>query len=176
MKAPTTYALVTLGASLCFAAGTARADHEGSPYRAQEFSADVFGTGSVGQYTLDHISSSRIDHDGRLGLGVGLNYFFTQNLGMGIDAGTESTSHYFVDRVSANFIARFPLGDSGFAPYLLGGGGRQFDPSELWFGDAGAGIEFRFTPHVGIFTDGRYVFTEHSPNYGLFRAGVRFAF
>ena len=53
---------------------------------------------------------------------------------------------------------------------------RQFDPSELWFGDAGAGIEFRFTPQVGVFADGRYVFTESSPNYGLFRAGVRFAF
>jgi hypothetical protein len=168
------HGLLILGTSLCCVAGMAQT--AASPYRAGELDVDLFGSGSVGQYTLDHISGDRIQHDGRLGVGAGVSYFFTEILGVGVDAGTESTSHYLVDRVSANFIARFPLADSGIAPYVLAGGGRQFDPSELWFGDAGAGIEFRFTPQVGVFADGRYVFTEHSPNYGLFRAGVRMAF
>lgn len=172
-----------LSASTCllFAATTIQAaapsvSYGGAPYREQELSLDLFGSAAIGQSTFDHLSRSRISHDSRLGVGAGLNYFFTRNLGAGIEAGTESTGHYLVDRVSASFIARFPLGDSGFAPYALVGGGRQFDPTELWFAHGGGGIEYRFTPNVGIFTDARFVLTERTSNYGLFRLGMRFAF
>jgi hypothetical protein len=145
-------------------------------YRAQEVDVDIFASGSVGQSTLEHLSGSRIVHDGRLGAGVGVSYFFTRNIGAGVDAYTENAGHSFVDSASVNLIARFPLGHSGFAPYLLGGGGHQFDPESLWFAQAGAGMEFRFTHAVGIFIDGRYVFTDGTPNYGLFRGGLRLAF
>jgi hypothetical protein len=73
-------------------------------------------------------------------------------------------------------IARFPIGESGFAPYVFGGGGRQFDPIELWFGQVGGGLEFRFTPNVGLFTDVRYVLTDGAEDHGLARLGVRLVF
>ena len=153
-----------------------RADTKNDRYQAYEFNVDLFGSGSVGQSTLENISGDRIKHDGRLGAGAGLSYFFTRNIGLGVDAYSENAGHSFVDSASLNLIARLPLGESGFSPYILGGGGRQFDPIELWYGQAGAGIEYRFTRHVGLFTDGRYVFTDGTPNYGLFRLGLRVAF
>ena len=178
MKKTMTYGFL-LHCLLC-TAGSALAA-EGTPhsmedrYRAQEVDVDVFASGSLGQTTLEHLSGSRIKHDGRLGAGAGISYFFTRNFGVGVDAYTENVGHSFVDSASANLIARLPLGQSGVAPYVFGGGGYQFDPIGLRYGQAGAGLEYRFTPKVGLFVDGRYVFTDGTPNYGLFRGGIRFA-
>ncbi len=169
-------ATVLLSATASALAAEKMVYSESDRYQPQEISVDLFGSGSLGQTTLEHLSGDNIKHDGRLGAGAGLNYFFTRNFGVGIDAYTENAGHSFVDSASANLIVRFPLGQSGFAPYLLGGGGRQFDPIELWYGQAGLGLEYRFTHSVGIFLDGRYVFTDGTPNYGLFRGGVRLAF
>src|SRR5690349_11416137 len=77
-------------------------------YRANELSLDLFGTVSVGEQTIDHISGNRVEHDGRLGAGAGLNYFFTRNFGLGADAYSENTGHSFVDSTSLNLIARLP--------------------------------------------------------------------
>jgi hypothetical protein len=150
--------------------------HSNELFRADELSLDLFGSGSVGQQTLDELSGLRVSQDVRLGAGIGLNYFFTRNFGLSAEAYSENTSRSLVDNASTSLIGRFPLGESGFAPYVFGGGGRQFDPLELWFAQAGAGLEYRFTPEIGIFTDVRYVFTEETKDHGVARAGVRFAF
>ena len=52
---------------------------------------------------------------------------------------------------------RLPLGQSGFAPYALAGGGYQFDMAKVWFGQVGGGIEYRFTRNMGVFLDARWV-------------------
>lgn len=97
---------------------------------------------SLGKYTINHLSGSRVRHDTRLGAGLGLNYFFTRNIGIGGDAYSEDTTGAFVDSASASLILRLPLGQSGFAPYAFGGGGYQFDMAEVWFAQLGAGMEF----------------------------------
>jgi hypothetical protein len=148
----------------------------GDLYRANELSMDVFGSASLGKYSLDHLSTSRIRHDTRLGAGLGLTYFFTRNLGIGAEAYSEDTDGVFIDSASANLTARFPVGDSGFAPYVFGGGGQQFDLNKLTFGQAGGGIEYRFTPRVGAFTDVRMVWPTETRYFGVARLGVRFAF
>lgn len=181
MKKLITHRMLITGICLLCTSGAALTAEEMAPskkdrYQANEFNVDLFASGSVGQTTLENISGENIKHDGRLGAGAGLSYFFTRNFGVGVDAYTENAGHSFVDSASANLLLRFPLGKSGFAPYVLGGGGRQFDPIELWYGQAGAGIEYRFTHRAGLFADGRYVFTDGTPNYGLFRLGVRLAF
>ena len=145
-------------------------------YRAHELSLDAFGTGSIGQQTIDNLTGARIRHDIRLGAGVGLNYFLTRNIGFGAEAYSENPHHNFVDSTSASMILRLPLGQSGFAPYALAGAGRQFDPTKRWFGHLGTGLEYRFTPKIGIFTDVRYVLVDGGNNYGLGRAGLRFSF
>jgi hypothetical protein len=40
----------------------------------------------------------------------------------------------------------------------------------------GAGMEFHFTPHVGLFIDARAVLPNESEYYGVARLGLRFAF
>jgi hypothetical protein len=149
---------------------------QGNYYRSSELSVDAFGTGSLGEYTLDHLSGSRVQQNIRLGAGAGANYFITRNIGIGADAYSENTSGAFIDSASASLILRLPLGQSGFAPYAFGGGGHQFDMGKMWFGQAGGGMEYRFTPHVGVFIDARGVLPNETKLYGVARVGMRFAF
>lgn len=149
---------------------------ESDRYSAGESSLDLFGSAAVGQQTLNHITGLKLNRDLRLGAGAGLNYFFTRNFGLGADAYTENVRHSFIDSSSMNFVGRLPLGQSGFSPYLYGGFGRQFDASEVWFGQAGAGIEYRFNHKIGVFLDARYVIPDGTANYGLGRLGIRCRF
>ena len=151
-------------------------DQSRDRYRANELSLDVFGTGSVGKYTIEHLSGDRVRQNGELGAGLGLNYFFTRHIGISGDVYSENDTGTLVDSASGSLTMRLPLGASGFAPYAFGGGGRQFDRIEAWFGQGGAGMEYRFTPHVGMFVDARLVYPEETKYYGLARLGLRFAF
>ena len=166
---------LALSSSLAAQAAQEMGAPQSERFRAQEFSADLFGSVSVGQETINDFTSHRIRHDGRLGLGVGVNYFVTRNLGVGLDASSENAGHSFVDQVSGSVIYRFPF-EIGLAPYVYGGGGRQFDFTELWFAHAGAGLEYRFHRNWGVFIDARYVFTDGTRNFGVGRLGVRYAF
>ena len=168
-----------LAGALCAMSAPVLADQaapEGTLFRAGEASLDLFGTVSVGQETINHISKQRVVDDGRLGLGLGGNYFFTRYVGLGADGYTENTQHSFVDNGSGNLIVRFPIDSIHLAPYVYGGAGYQFDPSELWFGQLGGGLEVRFTPNVGLFADARYVFTDETKNFGVGRLGLRCSF
>jgi hypothetical protein len=145
-------------------------------YRSCELSMDAFGTASLGKYTLNHLSNARVRQNTRLGAGVGLSYFITRNIGIGAEAYSENTTGVFVDSASANLILRLPLSQSGFAPYVFGGGGHQFDRLKVWFGQAGVGMEYRFCPHVGVFVDARGVVPNETKYYGVARLGLRVAF
>jgi hypothetical protein len=145
-------------------------------FHPNEFTLDLFGSVSIGQETIDNISGDRVKDDGRLGLGLGANYFFHRFLGIGADAYSENAGHSFVDNTSGNLIFRIPFDKIHLAPYAYGGAGYQFDPSGLWFGQAGAGLEVRFTKTIGIFTDARYVFTDGTENFGVGRLGLRLGF
>ena len=92
------------------------AETAGDYYRSGELSVDAFGTGSLGEYTLDHLSNNRIRQNTKFGVGAGINYFITRNIGIGGDAYSENTTGAFIDSASANLILRLPLGQSGFAP------------------------------------------------------------
>lgn len=148
----------------------------GALYRDNEFSVDLFGGGTLNEHDFDHLSGDTVRHDGRLGLGAGGNIFLTRYLGIGGDFYTENANAHFVDQASGSLILRLPIGQSGFAPYIFGGGGHIFDPTPAASGHGGAGLEFRFCPNVGLFVDARYVFTDEIGNYGLGRAGLRIAF
>lgn len=174
-------AVLLLAANSVFGAETMSNDpgmhyDQGDRYRAHELSVDAYGSASLGAYSLDHLSGDKVRHNTRLGAGVGINYFFTRNIGVGLDAYSENTTGAFVDSASANLILRLPLGQSGFAPFVYGGGGRQFDLLKAWFGQIGAGIEYRFCPKMGIFLDTRWVLPDEAKNYDVARLGMRFAF
>ena len=173
-----TYKFGLVGA-LALAASPVRADHNDNPdwlFHPNEFTLDLFGSVSIGQETINRLSRERVEDNGRLGLGLGGNYFFHRFLGIGADAYTENTQHSFVDNTSGNFIFRIPIDKIHLAPYGYAGAGYQFDPQGLWFGQLGAGLEVRFTKTIGLFADGRYVFTDGTQNFGLGRLGLRFGF
>jgi hypothetical protein len=145
-------------------------------FMANELDLDLFGSISVNQDTINNISGKRVADDGRLGAGAGLSYFPIRYLGFGADAYTENTGHNFVDNASGNLILRLPIETVHLAPYVFGGGGRQFDPVYAWFGQAGVGLDIRVTRHWGFFADARYVMPQHIDNFGVGRVGLRIAF
>lgn len=149
-------------------------------YRANEFSVDAFGTASESEYTLEHLggSSPRSTHKNtQWGAGAGVNYFATHYLGVGGEGyWQDDHDQPFVHSASGNLLLRLPLGQSGFAPYAMGGGGHQFDGGKYWFGQAGGGLEYRFCAHLGLFIDARMVWPNETKMYGVARAGLRFSF
>lgn len=138
-------------------------------FRGGEVSLDLFGT-LAGQ------CGDEFSHDGRWGAGAGLNYFFSEHLGVGADAFSEDTHDCFIDRASGSVFLRIPFEPIHLAPYGFGGGGRQFDPSDAWFGQVGVGVDVRLTSNWGLFVDGRYMFLDDESDEGLGRVGLRVAF
>ncbi|MBL9169503.1 MAG: hypothetical protein JNN07_17310 [Verrucomicrobiales bacterium] len=153
-------------------------DRKSGPlYSANELSLDLGGSYTAGQRGVENLFETSIKGQrGRWGGGVGLNYFFTQQVGVGVDANMADNGGNLVDAVAANLIVRFPLGNSGVAPYLFGGGGRTTDRQWDWMGQAGVGLEFRLNRTVGIYTDGRYQWPENVGDSLLLRTGLRINF
>src|SRR5882724_895306 len=126
MKILKFYLAVAIGTTLIV--GSARGqDATSNPsgqepfYRANEFSIDAFASGSLGKQYIDDISGDTLRHHGRLGAGLGGNYFITRYLGLGGDVYSENTTGRFIDSASGNLIGRLPIGDTGLAPYVFGG-------------------------------------------------------
>lgn len=152
----------------------------------QELQIDLFGQYTVGNGP-SHAGTVR-DHG--WGGGIGINYFFTRNIGIGVDAawlyakespalgGDHSTIHNF----SGSLIARFPIDENCIAPYIYVGGGAAVDGEQWASAHAGAGIEFRLQPQkFGVFIDGRWTyygdrFGNGDLNNFNARAGVRWVF
>jgi len=144
-------------------------------YTANELSLDMFGSYLAGERRAEDLFKTNIRH-GTWGGGVGANYFFTREIGIGGDINIPDDGGNFINNVNGSLIARFPIVNSGLAPYLFGGGGRQTEPVWQWTGHAGVGVEYRFNPVTGIFADGRYMWVDKTADEIQFRAGVRFVF
>lgn len=144
-----------------------------SPYQAGEFTVDVASTYTVAQ--PDGLLSDTLQH-GKFGVAVGGTYWFKQYFGIGLDAvlvDVNRTGGAFVDSASASLTARLPLGN--FAPYAVGGAGRNFETDEFTT-HAGVGLEYRITQRLGAFTEARYTWQKQAADTLQFRAGVRFSF
>ncbi|HXT11982.1 MAG TPA: hypothetical protein VN873_10510 [Candidatus Angelobacter sp.] len=145
-------------------------------YTANEASLDLFGSYLSGEHKIENVFHNSIRH-GFWGGGVGINYFFTRELGIGGDINIPDDHFgHFVNNIDGSLIARMPIGNCGLAPYIFGGGGRQTDPVWQWTGHAGVGVEYRFNPGTAFFTDARYVWVDKTPDEILFRAGLKLVF
>lgn len=134
-------------------------------YRPAEVSIDLFGV-----YTDHDVRNGARDET--WGGGLGVNFFFARMIGIGIDSHTDRWQ--FPQHANASLIIRFPSA-AGFAPYALGGAGRDWDNGQ-WTAHAGGGLELRFNKFTGLFADGRAVFPENTPDYAMARAGIRLGF
>lgn len=138
-------------------------------FRANELQLDAFATG------LFH-NSARSAWGG----GLGVSYFFTKFIGIGVEedifARKGETTEW---ATSGNLLLRYPICAWNLAPYALVGGGATYGCKRQGhgFGDVGAGLEYRFTNNIGIFTDARWLYSSEDPKSAVQgRAGLRFAF
>src|ERR1051326_4233195 len=145
-----------------------------------QLSLDLFGTYATkdrwgGHNGVDNGGNPGKDDQG--GGGLGLNYFFSQYIGIGADSYIEEWKAPY--RVNGSLILRYPLSRAGgIAPYIFGGGGREFKYLTQWTYHGGGGLEFRFDRYTGIFGDARRVFSDRSSDfdYTLARGGLRLNF
>jgi len=143
------------------------AEQEQLCFSDHEFQLDIFGQYSVGEGP-DRAATFR-DHG--WGGGLGLNYFFTRNLGIGIDgawlyakepsySGSGNGSHKTtIHNFSGSLIYRMPIDHLCLAPYIYAGGGYSVDGEDWATAHAGVGVEYRITPQkLGVFLDGRWTY------------------
>ena len=159
-----------------------------SCFSDRELQIDTFGQASFG-------SSDKIGLFSQTawGGGVGLNYFFHRNIGLGLDAawlsakestlgGNTNTDRTVLHNVSGSVIFRLPIDSACLAPYAYLGGGYHGDGENWASGHLGAGLEYRIVPNkVGIFADGRWTYLgdrhdQTDLNFWSVRAGLRLIF
>ena len=147
----------------------------GELFRPQELSLDAFAAvaGDGRRHDEDFGSHHR---DARGGGGGGLEYFFSRYIGIEAESFALANDHSTVSALGGNLVLRLPIGQTGFAPYIFGGGGSEWTYRTEGYGDGGAGLEFRFTHSFSIFADGRFVSPAHTRDYGMGRFGVKFTF
>ena len=182
--------LVIGAAFVLFAAGSARADHSWNwndrfrydrnskeLFSENEFTVDLFGSYTDPKQKFNDTFDRSIRH-GTFGGGVGLNYFFMRNIGIGFDAVAQPDGPEFIHSASGSLILRLPIDAAHISPYVFGGGGRQFQGVDSWNAHAGVGLEARLNPYTGIFIDGRHVFhlKRTATDELMIRAGLRLAF
>ncbi len=144
-------------------------------FRAQEFQLDAFGMGAF-------YSEGRPGWGG----GLGLNYFFTNYIGIGVEQGlfgreaqAGKGGSYTEWSTLGNVYLRYPICSLNLAPYAMIGGGAFYADGRKGHGvgTVGGGLEYRFTENIGIFSDYRWAYSSETPTSALLgRAGLRFAF
>jgi hypothetical protein len=136
------------------------ADH----YKAGEFQVDLFGSATTPDLA-----------NYETGAGVGLNYYVTKNFGVSATAaGNWSENGRLVDQVGASALYRIPIEKS--AIYVRGGAVFNLG-RDAWDLELGPGLEHRFTPNVGLFTEALlFKRLDSGENAAVGRAGLRLAF
>lgn len=143
-------------------------------FRANEWQIDTAVVGAGGSY--------KGQKGGGIGGNLGVNYFFTNWFGIGVDDSivgykkSNSSGYQAVDSLQADLLFRMPICSWNLAPYLMVGGGGNWGPLSQGDGNVGAGLEYRMTPNLGLFADCRWLYGSNSLSMALPRVGLRFVF
>ncbi len=145
-------------------------------FQNRELQLDAFGS-----YTNSHENTLRPGDQDGFGGGLALNYFFIRNVGIGLDGNVFDADVNGLWDVTTRLIFRFPIESLCLAPYAFGGGGWEVDGESNGTLHAGGGLEFRATPKLGFFGEGRYTWTGffadgHNLDAVQIRAGIRLVF
>jgi hypothetical protein len=150
--------IATIAAAVMISFGAAA--QEQNLFEAHEINLNLFGT----------YVDQQEDH---WGAGLGLQYFFSRGLGLGISTHWEDFSGSFFDNLNGEFYMRFPLGRIPVAPYVVGTGGYDWEENQ-WFGGGGVGAELRFAREIGAFGDVQWLVREEHDKDGVqVRVGIR---
>jgi len=147
-----------------------------SPYRGGEFAISTYGL---------YQTSGTVSEDGsEWGVGIQADVFITKHLGIHVATAKNQYGEGPVfQNVAFGPVLRLPIGDTPFAPYILGGLGFDFDNDNERFYYAGAGIEYRpycILKHVSVFSDVQYHWRDYiqtgDADAIFVRAGLRWTF
>jgi opacity protein-like surface antigen len=195
----------SLLASLALLATASAGDHvysTGKSYKAPVATVEPTGCFSAHELQFDTFGQASFGSSDKIGLfedtawggGVGLNYFFHRNIGLGVDAawldakesalGNSSGGgdHTVLHNFSGSVIVRLPIDSICLAPYAYFGGGYHVDGENWASAHLGVGVEYRCVPNkVGLFVDGRWTylgdrFDQSDLNFWTVRAGLRLVF
>jgi hypothetical protein len=145
-------------------------------FRPKELSLDVFAAASGDDRHHNDDYGYNHHRDGRGGGGGGLEYFFCRYIGVEAESFALANEHNTESALGGNLVLRLPIGQTGLAPYIFGGGGSEWTYRSEGYSDAGAGLEYRFNKAFSIFADGRAGLPTHTRDYGMGRFGVKFIF
>lgn len=135
------------------------------------FSAGEAIFGVFGGYVW--VDDSAQGYDDSFSGGAELLYALTKNIVVGAEyyAFSDEPAHAY----NGVLQLRFPI--DCLAPYVFGTAGGLTDSENNFAVGGGAGLEYRVSPKLGIFGDGRYVYGDSGDETSVFvRAGLRFAF
>ncbi|MEM0968188.1 MAG: hypothetical protein AAF191_18085 [Verrucomicrobiota bacterium] len=109
-----------------------------------------------------------------MGGGVGLDYFFTDKVGVGANYAVFAFDDE-VHTVTADLALRYPISKAGLSPYLLLGGGLSTDGTDTnGLYRLGGGMEVRLlNSQMGIFADGVHNWVANDEDFTIARLGVR---
>lgn len=110
-------------------------------FQAKELNVEAFGA----------IQAQNLTDNPDWGAGVGVSYFITRGFGFGVRAVSYETRHSAIDQVEPRLIVRAPLWDR-IAPYGYAAGTYSFEHGR-WGAGAGGGLEYRFSPRIGVFAE-----------------------
>ena len=148
-----------------------RMEVEDDWFRANEWQIDAFGT-------FSDVMGGKTYRDG-FGGGIGANYFWSKNWGAGLEGYWWEGSlpgDKVVHNAGINIFYRWPIEDLRIAPYLFIGPGGHLNGEAEASAHGGAGLEWRFIEHFGLFADARYEWTTAPSDYVLYRTGIRYSF
>jgi len=144
------------------------------------------------------VTHTKFQHNAGGG-GVEVSYFFTRYIGVALEGDFLGGSNYNTV-LTGNLIFRYPFDFGaktetsgyakdgkdgkeivtgptwGLAPYVLIGGGGQWDGQAAGLGVVGGGLDFRFREHYGFFLEGRWVIHDARQNYAAETAGFDYSF
>lgn len=141
-------------------------------FRAGEFVVKPFYDITL----IDDAPHGHYSDDTLNGGGLAVDYFFTENLGIGVD-GYWLDESSIVHSYNVNLTLRAPVLSDCLAVYAIGGGGVFTNGETVGSAHLGGGLEYRFNSCVGVFADGRYKWLDGGDvTLTSVRVGLSFAF
>ncbi len=146
---------------------------EESRFHPDEWDFSVAASGGAGFYNGTRRPA--------IGGNFGMNHFFTNYLGIGIDDSVVAiktidggnSSWKAGNNFQADLLLRYPICSLNLAPYAMVGGGGRWGAVDQGNGNVGGGVEWRFMPKVGLFADARWLYGDQALNLTLLRLGFR---
>lgn len=146
------------------------------------FATGLWGPDALGNEYINNpvAGAPAAPDDDAFGAGVSMAYFFTDNFALEYSySWVDSRTDRHINAL--DLLYRFPLGNTCWAPYLMGGAGLNSDSDNVGVFRAGAGVEYRLANCVGLFVDYAHHWVGGGDegwgnDFNLGRAGFRIPF